>query len=232
MKELFEAMCDKAMTTKELGTIMRSLGQNFTEAELQDLITEVDLDNTGSIDFAEFMSLMTRKLPSVDPEEELQEAFQQFDLDGDDLVNFADMKSAFGRLGEKMTDEELAEMIREVNGQVVRILVTGAEIAECNGLFQLDGERNGKPCFTHSSGQGALFFEGTHWKLGDVGRGQVEQTWRFSQKDESGNRLPPLGVWVRERRAQDEARVYYGELRLAAPEGVGIPEFVATMLGK
>jgi len=42
---------DGTITTKELGTVMRSLGQNPTEAELQDMINEVDADNNGSIDF-------------------------------------------------------------------------------------------------------------------------------------------------------------------------------------
>lgn len=39
------------ITTKELGTVMRSLGQNPSEAELQDMINEVDADNNGTIDF-------------------------------------------------------------------------------------------------------------------------------------------------------------------------------------
>lgn len=39
------------ITTKELGTVMRSLGQNPSESELQDMINEVDADNNGSIDF-------------------------------------------------------------------------------------------------------------------------------------------------------------------------------------
>lgn len=50
------------ITTKELGTVMRSLGQNPTEAELQDMINEVDVDGNGIIDFPEFLSLMAKKM--------------------------------------------------------------------------------------------------------------------------------------------------------------------------
>jgi len=50
------------ITTKELGTVMRSLGQNPTEAELRDMIDEVDADRNGTIDFAEFLNLMARKM--------------------------------------------------------------------------------------------------------------------------------------------------------------------------
>lgn len=41
---------------------MRSLGQNPTEAELQDMINEVDADGNGTIDFPEFLMLMARKM--------------------------------------------------------------------------------------------------------------------------------------------------------------------------
>ena len=51
-------------------------GQNPTEAELQDMINEVDADGNGTIDFPEFLSLMARKMKDTDTEEELIEAFK------------------------------------------------------------------------------------------------------------------------------------------------------------
>ncbi|MCL7046583.1 hypothetical protein MKW94_024673 [Papaver nudicaule] len=81
MKASDEGLEEKSrcITTKELGTVMRSLGQNPAEAELQDMINEVDADGIGTIDFPEFLNLMGRKMKDTDSEEELMEAFRVFD---------------------------------------------------------------------------------------------------------------------------------------------------------
>ena len=52
---VFSFASSGTITTKELGTVMRSLGQTPTEAELHDMINEVDNDGSGTIDFAEFL---------------------------------------------------------------------------------------------------------------------------------------------------------------------------------
>ena len=62
---LFDKDGDGTITTKELSTVMRSLGLNPTETELQDMINEVDADGNGTIDFEEFCTLMTRKIKQI-----------------------------------------------------------------------------------------------------------------------------------------------------------------------
>ena len=103
------------ITTKELGTVMRSLGQNPTEAELMDMINEIDADGNGDIDFPEFLTVMARKMKDTDSEEEILEAFKVFDKDGNGFISAAELRHIMTNLGEKLTDEEVDEMIREAD---------------------------------------------------------------------------------------------------------------------
>ncbi|CAF3942809.1 unnamed protein product [Rotaria sordida] len=112
---LFDKDDDGTITTKELGTVMRSLGQNPTEAELQDMINEVDADGNGTIDFPEFLTMMARKMKDTDSEEEIREAFRVFDKDGHGFISAAELRHVMTNLGEKLTDEEVDEIIRETH---------------------------------------------------------------------------------------------------------------------
>ncbi len=73
---LFDKDGDGSITTKELGTVMRSLGQTPTEAGLQEMIKEVDANGDGTIDFPEFLNLMAKKMQDTDTEDDLKEAFK------------------------------------------------------------------------------------------------------------------------------------------------------------
>lgn len=50
--EMTDSLCvTGTISIKELQEVMKSLGQNPTETEIEDMINEVDSDRNGSIDF-------------------------------------------------------------------------------------------------------------------------------------------------------------------------------------
>merc|ERR1711918_308711 len=55
------------------------------------------------------------KMKDTDTEEELIEAFKVFDRDGNGFISAAELRHVMTNLGEKLTDEEVDEMIREAD---------------------------------------------------------------------------------------------------------------------
>merc|ERR1719171_2977243 len=79
------------------------------------MIADVDTDGSGTIDFNEFLSMMTAKMSERDPMEEIIKAFRLFDDDETGKISFRNLKRVAKELGENMTDEELQEMIDEAD---------------------------------------------------------------------------------------------------------------------
>ena len=59
--------------------------------------------------------MMARKMKDADTDEELREAFKVFDKDGNGFISAAELRHVMTNLGEKLTDEEVDEMIREAD---------------------------------------------------------------------------------------------------------------------
>nr|AAA92677.1 calmodulin-like protein [Pisum sativum] len=112
---LFDKDGDGCVTVEELATVIRSLDQNPTEEELQDMISEVDADGNGTIEFDEFLNLMARKMKDTDAEEELREAFKVFDKDQNGYISPSELRHVMMNLGEKLSDEEVKQMIKEAD---------------------------------------------------------------------------------------------------------------------
>ena len=91
---LFDKDGNGFINTNELASVLRSLGQNNTEAELQEMISEIDSDDNGSIDFPEFLTMMARKMKENNNiKDEIHEIFKVFDKEGNGFISVAELKS-------------------------------------------------------------------------------------------------------------------------------------------
>lgn len=121
LEELKEAFAiydldgDGTITTRELGSVMRALGLNPTEAEILNFIKEVDLDNSGSINFDEFAVLMVDKIKDIDSEEDVIAAFKVFDMENKGYITQHELRHVMTNLGEKLSDQEISDMMREAD---------------------------------------------------------------------------------------------------------------------
>jgi len=112
---LFDKDGDGTIDADELGTVLRSLGNQPTDEEVEDMIKEADEDGNGTIDFAEFIKMMPTQERDDNAEEEMLEAFRVFDTDGNGSITADELRQIFVNLGEKLTEEEIADMIEEAD---------------------------------------------------------------------------------------------------------------------
>merc|ERR1712088_1262213 len=74
-----EAGSEGSVDSSQVSSIMKSVGLNPSEAEIQDMVNQVDKDGTGSIDFPEFLMMMCIKAEAENAEDEIRGAFTVFD---------------------------------------------------------------------------------------------------------------------------------------------------------
>merc|ERR1712119_17780 len=107
--------------------------------EIKKMISDIDKDGSGTIDFNEFLEMMTTKMSEKDSREEILKAFRLFDDDETGFITLKNLRRVAKEIGENMTDEELQEMIdeadRDGDGQVSE--EEFLRIMQKTSLFQL-----------------------------------------------------------------------------------------------
>ena len=105
---LFDKNGDGTITTEELGTVMRSLGENLTQEQLQDMINEVDADGNGYVDFPEYLAVMAQ----YTKDREMKEFFREWDKDGDGFITADELRQVGIRINQKESDLVIEGMIK------------------------------------------------------------------------------------------------------------------------
>ena len=116
-KEVWSYYADKEKDTIpsfELGTVMRNLGKNPLEADLEAMTTE---HGKEEIDFDSFLDFMERPLKggSQPTEMELMECFSVFDNDGTGKIEDQEFRKIMRDIGEGLSAKEFELIMNEAN---------------------------------------------------------------------------------------------------------------------
>ena len=71
------------------------------------MISDLDKNKSGSIDFEEFLDMMTARMSDKDTREDIAKGFRLFDDDTSGSITLRNLRRVAKELGETMTDEEL-----------------------------------------------------------------------------------------------------------------------------
>jgi len=118
LKEAF-TMFDRENTgkinQKQMDIIMRNLGQNDNEDTVNEMFDANTSNDNKTIDFAEFLNTISQKMQDNGTEDEIREAFKIFDKDETGFISTTELRDIMTNMGQKLTVEEVNEMIRESN---------------------------------------------------------------------------------------------------------------------
>ena len=126
--DLFDTNGTGIIELKELKVALRALGFEPQREEIKTLISDLnnnqanrdrdrdkEKDGNVTIDFNDFLDIMTTKMSERDSEKELEKAFILFSQNKS-MIEFDDLKGIAKELGENMSDDELREMMLEATG--------------------------------------------------------------------------------------------------------------------
>ncbi|XP_062006217.1 calcium-dependent protein kinase 20-like [Rosa rugosa] len=115
LKEMFKMIdTDNSghITLEELKTGLERVGADLKDSEITWLMQSADVDNSGTIDYGEFIAAMLH-LNKIQKEDHLFAAFSYFDKDGSGYITRDELQQACEKFG--LQDVQLDDIIREVD---------------------------------------------------------------------------------------------------------------------
>lgn len=112
---LFDVDGSGTIDPNELKEAMKSLGFDTKNQTIYQMISDIDKDGKGYINFDEFLDALTVQMSTSDSKEDILKVFNLFDDDQTGYITLQNLKRVAKELGETMTDAELLEMIERAD---------------------------------------------------------------------------------------------------------------------
>jgi Ca2+-binding EF-hand superfamily protein len=105
---LFDYKEEDKIESKELGTVLRSLGIHTTVEEKVLFIEK--FSKKGFISFQDFLEIVVAKTTETSPEEELLEAFKLFDNEKRGYISLKDFQNELALFNEVINNEDIVDI--------------------------------------------------------------------------------------------------------------------------
>jgi Ca2+-binding EF-hand superfamily protein len=107
---------DGTITVKDLLVVIRSLGLNPFEEELMRELAIIDKDTAAyrSVEYNEFIKIITRRIRDNVNEDAIRETFNVFDKDGNGSISAEEFKRVLTTMGEKVDEIAVDKLLEEV----------------------------------------------------------------------------------------------------------------------
>ena len=113
--DLFDTDGGGSIDPKELKAAMVSLGFEAKNQTIYQMISDLDADGSGAIDFKEFLDMMTARMSDKDTREDIEKVFKLFDDERTGKISIKNLRRVARELGETMDESELQEMIERAD---------------------------------------------------------------------------------------------------------------------
>lgn len=107
--DLFDTAGTGTIQPKDLRVSLRALGFDPSHEEIDRLVGN---SSTGLIDFHQFLDIIITKVSEKDNPEDIHRAFNMIDAKHSGVITLEMMQEVIEDLGEEMSEEEIAKMIR------------------------------------------------------------------------------------------------------------------------
>ena len=111
---LYDTVGDGKVESSNFGQVLRSVGLNPTQAEVEKVMKEIDPSGHKRISFEEFVPVMMsfRSRKHKYGQEIFIDSLKVFDSDGSGTISSGELRHVLTSLGEKLRDEDVDSLIQ------------------------------------------------------------------------------------------------------------------------
>ena len=114
---IFDVDSDGSIDAKKLIFLMKTLKQNPTQKEIDDILLEFKIDRDGQIYFNQFLKIMAKRLKNIKEDEDkyLKNLFSNLDRNNNGLISIHEIRYIVTHSKENISENDIETIMNEAD---------------------------------------------------------------------------------------------------------------------